>query len=153
MRNFSGTDLAPFPLGLFNAGLQGDLHQTHQVDSRERGIALDEVEIDLINRYWASGSFVQGSSTGHAEPADIEVRIQSSSETAKIAELVHSAMALSPAMALLRRPLINTFAIYINGRRRRVEGVENSPNPDAMIRFGSMRRPHGRSRTCSRRPI
>ena len=131
----SGTDLAPFPLGLFNAGLQGDLHQRIKSIARERGIALDGVEIDLINRYWASGSFVQGTSTGHAEPADIEVRIQSSSETAKIAELVHSAMALSPAMALLRRPLINTFAIYINGRRRRVEGVENSPNPDATDPF------------------
>jgi hypothetical protein len=131
----SGTDLAPFPLGIFNAGLQSDLFQRICRLARERGVTLDDVEIDLITRYWASGSFVQGTSTGHAEPADIEVRVQSPSETAAVADIVHVAMAQSPAMALLRQPLTNTFAIYINGRRRVVEGVENSLSSDAADPF------------------
>lgn len=131
----AGTDLAPFPLGLFNAGLQGDLYRQICGLAAARGIALDRIEIDLINRYWASGSFVQGTSTGHAEPAEIEVRIESPAEMHVIAELVRAAMECSPAIALLRRPLTNTFAIYINGRRRQVAGVENSAPSDAADPF------------------
>ena len=131
----TGTDLAPFPLGLFNAGLQGDLYRQICAFAAARGIGLDGVEIDLINRYWASGSFVQGTSTGHAEPTEIEVRIDSPADAQSVAGLVRAAMARSPAMALLRRPLTNTFAIYINGRRRQVAGVENSPAPDAADPF------------------
>ena len=41
-------------------------------------------------------------------------------------------MEASPAIALLRTPLAgNTFALYVNGRRRQVEGVANSANADA----------------------
>lgn len=127
----TGTDLAPFPLGFFNAGLQADLHLHIAYLARARGVVLDSVEIDLTNRYWTSGSFVQGTSTGRAEPTEIEVRVQSPSDTAKVSEIVQAAMKRSPAMALLRSALTNTFAIYINGRRRHVVGVENSQSPDA----------------------
>ncbi|MPZ37556.1 MAG: hypothetical protein GEU95_05750 [Rhizobiales bacterium] len=41
-------------------------------------------------------------------------------------------MDASPAIAFLRSPLAgNTFALYINGRRRQVEGISNSPSADA----------------------
>ena len=44
-----------------------------------------------------------------------------------IKALVAAAMDASPAIAFLRAPLTdNTFALYINGRRRKVEGVANS---------------------------
>lgn len=122
----SGTDLAPFPLGFFNAGLQSDLFQSIMRCSRKRAITIDDIEIDLINHYWVSGSFVKGTSTGHADAPDIEIRIQSAADNDTIAALVREAVLNSPAMSLLRQPLSNTFAIYINGRRRQVEGVRNS---------------------------
>jgi hypothetical protein len=41
-------------------------------------------------------------------------------------------MDASPAISFLRTALTgNTFALYINGRRRQVEGVSNSPAGDA----------------------
>jgi hypothetical protein len=110
-RHLKGTDLAPFPLGFFNAGLQGDLYQ------RLRTLAAARV--------------IHGTGEGHAEPPDIEVRVNSPAAREAIEALVAAALDASPATALLRTPLTgNTFALYINGRRRTVSGAANSPAPD-----------------------
>jgi len=127
-----GTDLAPFPLGFFNAGMQSDLYGRIRTLAAARAIALDDVEIHAANHYWLTGSFIQGTGEGHAEAPNIDVRIQSSSSTEAIEALVAAAMDASPAIAFLRTPLVsNTFALYINGRRRQVDGVANSPSADA----------------------
>ena len=126
-----GTDLAPFPLGFFNAGLQADLYVRLLALAQQHAVEVDDVEIDLINRYWLTGSFVQGTGEGHAEPTEIEIRLRTRAVPAAVTALVDAALAASPAMALLRAPLQNTFALYINGRRRQVEGVENSTAEDA----------------------
>ena len=58
--------------------------------------------------------------------------MQSDASTETIRALVAAAMDASPAIAFLRSPLSsNTFALYINGRRRKVEGVANSASADA----------------------
>ncbi len=36
---------------------------------------LDEVNIRLINHYWLTGSFVQGTGEGHAEAPDLDVHL------------------------------------------------------------------------------
>ena len=126
-----GTDLAPFPLGFFNAGLQADLHACIAALAEQRGIAVDDVEIDLTNRYWLTGSFVHGTGEGHAEPTEVEVRIQSDAPGHIVNSLVQTASQASPAMAFVRTPLRNTFALYINGRRHTVEGLDNSPADEA----------------------
>jgi hypothetical protein len=60
------------------------------------------------------------------------VRIDSRAHTDEIQSLVHAALDASPAIAFLRAAMTkNTFALYINGRRRQVEGAENSTAPDA----------------------
>ena len=131
-KHLKGTDLAPFPLGFFNAGMQGDLYCRLRNLAAERGIALDGLEIGLVNHYWLTGSFIHGTGEGHAEPPDIEVRVKSAAGKAEIEALVAAAIDASPAIALLRAPLAdNTFALYINGRRRDVTGVANSPAKDA----------------------
>ena len=129
--HLKGTDLAPFPLGFFNAGLQGDLYRRVATLAAERGIALDGLEIAVVNHYWLTGSFIHGTGEGHAEPPDIEVRVKSAASKAAVEALVAAALDASPAVALLRTPLTgNTFALYINGRRRQVSGVANSPAAD-----------------------
>ncbi|MBX9843315.1 MAG: OsmC family protein [Xanthobacteraceae bacterium] len=130
--HLKGTDLAPFPLGFFNAGLQADLYGRIRTLAAGRGIALDAVAIRVVNHYWLTGSFIHGTGEGHAEAPDIEVQMQSAASADAIEALVAAAMDASPAIALLRAPLTgNTFALYINGRRRPVEGIANSPAPDA----------------------
>jgi uncharacterized OsmC-like protein len=131
-KHLRGTDLAPFPLGFFNAGMQGDLYGRIRALAAIRGIALDAVEIRVANHYWLTGSFIHGTGEGHAEAPDIDVHVQSGATTEAIKALITAAMDASPAIALLRTPLSgNTFALYINGRRRQVEGVANSPGVDA----------------------
>ena len=130
-----GTDLAPFPLGFFNAGLQADLHACIAAIAEQRGIAVNDVEIDLTNRYWLTGSFVHGTGEGHAEPTEVEVRVHSGASEDAVTALVQAAASASPAMAFLRTPLRNTFALYINGRRHVVDGLDNSPADDASDPF------------------
>jgi uncharacterized OsmC-like protein len=131
-KHLRGTDLAPFPLGFFNAGMQSDLYGRIRTLTATRNIALDDVAIRVTNHYWLTGSFIHGTGEGHAEAPDIEVRMQSGASTETIRALVAAAMNASPAIALLRTPLLgNTFALYVNGRRRQVAGIANSASADA----------------------
>jgi uncharacterized OsmC-like protein len=131
-KHLRGTDLAPFPLGFFNAGMQSDLYSRIRTLAAARNIALDAVEIRVTNHYWLTGSFIHGTGEGHAEAPDIDVHVESSDPTETIKALVVAAMDASPAVAFLRTPLSgNTFALYINGRRRNIEGVANSASADA----------------------
>ena len=140
--HLKGTDLAPFPLGFFNAGMQGDLYRRLRKLAAERGIALDQLEIELINHYWLTGSFIHGTGEGHAEPPDIEVRVRSAASRDKVEALVAAALDASPAIAFARTPLMgNTFALYINGRRREVSGVATSPAADVADPY----RVHGKA--------
>lgn len=135
--HLKGTDLAPFPFGFFNAGLQGDLFHRIRSAAVAGGIVIDPLEIHLANEYWLTGSFALGTGEGHAEPTQVEVRLRSAASQEVISKLVSGAVAASPAMALLRTPLTNTFALYINGRRRAVAGVANSTAPDARDPFAA----------------
>lgn len=131
-KHLRGTDLAPFPLGYFNAGMQSDLYGRIWKLAAVRKIALDQVEVRVANHYWLTGSFIHGTGEGHAEAPDIDVHIQSGASTEAIRGLVAAAVNASPAIAFLRTPLAsNYFALYINGRRRQVAGVPNSPTTDA----------------------
>lgn len=131
-KHLRGTDLAPFPLGFFNAGMQGDLYGRIRALAAISNIALDAVEIRVANHYWLTGSFIHGTGEGHAEAPDIDVHVRSGAATEAVKALIAAAMDASPAIALLRTPLAgNTFALYINGRRRKVEGVADSPGTDA----------------------
>jgi uncharacterized OsmC-like protein len=131
-KHLKGSDLAPFPLGFFNAGMQADLYGRMRRIAAERNVALDGVAIRVVNHYWLTGSFIQGTGEGHAEAPDIEVQVQSGASADTVDALVAAAMDASPAIAFLRAPLNgNTFALTVNGRRRPVAGVANSRGPDA----------------------
>jgi uncharacterized OsmC-like protein len=140
-KHLRGTDLAPFPLGFFNAGLQSDLSGWLGALAAARDIALDDVEVSVVNHYWLTGSFIQGTGEGHAEAPDIEVRVRSTAGRDAVESLVAAALDASPAIALVRAPVTgNSFALYVNGRRRQVQGVTNSPAPDAADPYRSYAR-------------
>ena len=135
-QHLRGTDLAPFPLGFFNAGLQSDLYGRMWLLAAAGDTKLTSVAIRVINHYWLTGSFIHGTGEGHAEAPDIEVQIESDASGERVKALVHAAMDASPAIAFLRASLTaNTFALYINGRRRKVEGVASSTSANAADPF------------------
>ena len=130
-KHIKGTDLAPFPLGFFNAGLHADLIKRILTIAAARGMAAPDVRIDLQNFYFLNGSFVRGDGVGGAEPAKILVKIQSDAAPDEVSALVADAVRASPALATMRQAVRNTFAIYVNGRRHEVTTLDNSPAPDA----------------------
>jgi uncharacterized OsmC-like protein len=140
-KHLGGDDIAPFPLGFYNAGLVGDVCNRVLAIARARGIAIDGIEIDLSNAYWMTGSFVRGDATGNAEPTTIAVRIRSAAGAGEIRRLVGDAIKASPAVDGLRRSLKNTFAIYVNGRRREVKTMTPSTAPDATDPFRTYAKP------------
>lgn len=114
--HLKGTDLAPFPLGFFNVGLQADLLQCIGEAAAERGVSIDAIRIDLDNQYWFTGSFVLGTGSGHAAPSRAHLAISSDASPATVDEVIRTALMRSPAFALLRDPLSSTFALIVNGR-------------------------------------
>ena len=126
-----GSDLAPFPLGFFNAGLQGDLLGRIRDFADARDIRLGTVTVELVNSYSFSGSFFKGDGRGNAEPAQIRVVIDSPVSPDKAAHLINAAVRASPALAAMRVPLTCTFALYVNGVRRAVSSAAPSAAPDA----------------------
>lgn len=127
-----GTDLAPFPLGYFNAGLHGDLTNRIVSLARQRSLDISGMALSLDTGYFMTGSFFKGTGEGYAEPAIIDISFSSSSATDALQQLVVDAVDASPAFALMRRPLRNTFAIYVNGRRRKVTTMLASGPEDAI---------------------
>jgi hypothetical protein len=112
--------------------MQSDLYGRIRTLAASRGIRIETIEIRVANHYWLTGSFIHGTGEGHAEAPDIDVHVRCNESTEAVKALVAAAMDASPAISFLRRPLSgNTFALYINGRRRKVEGVANSASADA----------------------
>jgi hypothetical protein len=118
--HLKGTDLAPFPLGYFNAGLQADLAGAIVRLAKTRGITVKALSMAMKNGYSLTGSFVQGTGVGVGEYTSVDLDIETDTDGDKAAALVRDAIAASPAMAMITSNLDNTFALYVNGRRRQV---------------------------------
>jgi len=129
--HIKGDDLAPFPLGFFNAGLQADLANRLLFMARVQGVALDDVQTQCRTGYRMTGSFYKGDGIGSATPASLTVRLRSSSPAVVIKALVANALNASPALAAMRIPLENTFALYVNGKRYTVNTLQDAGMPDA----------------------
>jgi hypothetical protein len=104
-----GTDTAPAPLTHWAAGVHAEF-------VRLCGAAM-AIEFD----YAVSGSFAKGAAKGEA----FAPRVQGGGP----------AIEASPLYRAMAAPLQNTFALYVNGRRRPVSGVGPSTAPDASDPF------------------
>ncbi|MEQ1774831.1 MAG: OsmC family protein [Burkholderiales bacterium] len=129
--HIKGDDLAPFPLGFFNAGLQADLANRLLALACAQGLVLDDVTIQCRTGYSMTGAFFRGDGVGYAEPAKITVAIRSSAAATAISALVAAAVRASPALAAMRTSVENTFAIYINGKRRGVTTLPDAGGEEA----------------------
>lgn len=127
----NGTDLAPFPLAFMNAGLQAELQGRIMRMAAARGIAIEAIGTELVDRYAFEGSFFRGTGRGSAVAPAIRVGISSVAQAATIRELTDAALLASPLLCAVRSALQSTFALYVNGRRREPLQVRPSSNPDA----------------------
>ncbi|TCT05682.1 hypothetical protein [Aquabacter spiritensis] len=143
--HLNGTDLAPFPLGFFNAGLQSDLQQRIVSAALKHGVPLSSLALTLATEYSLSGSFIAGTGRGYAEGVEVGVDAASTAPRSEIEALVREAMAASPAFALLRVPVQNTFSLVCNGRRRDPSTLAASTAPTPADPFLKYSKPPARS--------
>jgi uncharacterized OsmC-like protein len=111
----NGTDLAPFPLAFFAAGMQFSFLSEVLRAARRRNVSLDALSLEVDNRYSMQGSFLRGDALGGAIPSELSVSVESRASPSDIAQIVREAVARCPAQALMRDVLTNTFAFSVNG--------------------------------------
>jgi len=110
----NGTDLAPFPLGFFSAGLQFSFLENLAERARARGIRIESLESIQDTWYTMTGSALRGDMTGGAKPVDLLVKIRAEASPETVANLVREAELSSPAHAAMRNVLANTFSCRLN---------------------------------------
>lgn len=129
----NGTDLAPFPLAFFTAGLAADYMSAVLASLRQHRIEYRDIRLVQDNVYTMEGSALKGTMTGGALPVSLEAQIDSDVSAGDIEEAVTAALASSPAGALLREPLTSAFTVTLNGEPlppRRVAALAGKPEPE-----------------------
>jgi hypothetical protein len=138
----NGTDLAPFPLAFFAAGMQFSFLSEVLQAARRRDVTFDVLSAEVDNRYSMEGSFLRGDALGGAVPSELSVSVESSASPNDIARIVREAVARCPAQALMRDVLTNTFAFSVNGGSVDVDNLAR-PQGQALnydeSRFESLR--------------
>ena len=129
--SLKGTDLAPFPLGFMSAGFQADLENRFMAAAIAAGVRIDALATELLNGYEFNGSFFRGDGKGSADAPHIKFLVRSAGAPATVSALARAALDASPLVALVRGTPHNTFALYINGKRRAIAAPPPSPASDA----------------------
>ena len=111
----NGTDLAPFPLAFFSAGMQFSLMSEILQAAARRGVPLEALAVEADNRYSMEGSFLRGDAHGGAFPPEITVSVQSPATPEAVAAMITEATVLCPAQTLVRDVFANTFTLTLNG--------------------------------------
>lgn len=136
-----GSDMAPFPLGFFNSGLQADLLGRLARLAAMRSLPISNVGLELDNTFSFSGSFFKGDGKGTAQAAQVRLALDGTAADDEVRALVRDAIAASPALAAMSTPLDSTFALYVNGIRRQVTEALPSTASDAPDPLKTYRTP------------
>lgn len=134
----NGTDLAPFPLGFFSAGLVASYMSEFIAHARQQEIKIKSLEVMVDNLYGMEGSLMKGTMTGSALPVNVTFRVDADAAPTQLQGLAFMAVASSPADAYLRTARDSVFSLNSNGQELPVTGVQSSSsgqtdNPDALF--------------------
>jgi organic hydroperoxide reductase OsmC/OhrA len=112
-----GTDLAPFPLGFFCAGM-ASCYLTELVTLlRAHNISFRNLKLRQDNRYAMAGSALAGTMTGSALPVTLQLVVDSPVKASRLQGLLQEAVARAPVAALLNGVCINEFSLIHNGEQ------------------------------------
>lgn len=125
----NGTDLAPFPLGFFTAGLIASYMSEFLTHAKRAEVDVPDLEVQVDNLYSMEGSLLKGTMIGSALPVEVTFRAHTSVDQAQLLQLAHLAVASSPADALLRSAVDSLFSLNHNGAPLPVTRVAASPRP------------------------
>jgi organic hydroperoxide reductase OsmC/OhrA len=126
-----GTDLAPFPLGFFSAGMQALLLERLADEAERAGLRPGAIVVRQVNRYTMNGSFLRGDAIGGALPVEAVVTfagMEASRE--EQAALIARAVRRCPAHAAYAASLQSRFTL---------PGAPGLPAPPPAIAFEPLR--------------
>ena len=123
----NGTDLAPYPLAFYAAGMAFSLISESVRHAETYGIKITSLSLLQDNFYTMEGSAIRGDMMAGALPTEITVRISADAPQETLVNLIQLAEASSPPQAYMRDLLKNTFALSQNGRGLDVAPVNPSP--------------------------
>lgn len=113
----NGTDLAPFPLAWFTAGLAGCWLAAIAAEARERDVALRSLALDIDNRFSMEGSVLSGTLKAAADGVELQLAADADGSREELADIVEVALADRSCAALALRELLpSRFAVQLNGR-------------------------------------
>jgi uncharacterized OsmC-like protein len=124
-----GTDLAPFPLAFYSAGMQFSFLSELLQHARAHDVTIKSLALSQDNYYSMNGSALRGTMIGGAKPAELLVKIESDAPAEIITKLIHLAEQSSPAHAVMREVLANTFALSFNDKPLPLADLKPSPVP------------------------
>ena len=125
----NGSDLAPFPLGFFSAGLAASYQSEFLSHARQANIEVRQLQVMVDNFYTMEGSLMRGTMTGSALPVEVTFAADTNASSEDHQRLAHLAVASSPADAYLRNAVDSLFSLNHNSKARPVADVAASSAP------------------------
>ena len=122
----NGTDLAPFPLAFYAAGMAFSFMTELLHHTKAHDVKIQSLKLIQDNYYTMQGSAIRGDMIGGAKPTEIQVDIEAGASEEMIAKLIRLAEQSSPAQSYMRDVLQNTFALNLNGNPLEVANVAAS---------------------------
>ena len=111
----NGTDLAPFPLAFFAAGVAASLMSEFLGEARDRDIRIDSLNLDQDNFFTMEGSALKGTMAAGVQPMQVSISARSNASVTDIENIAETAMRnRSPAERCLREILTSGFVVRAN---------------------------------------
>lgn len=110
-----GFDAAPCPLSFLTTGMVASYMHEILALARQRSVDIRDLVLVQDNYYTMEGSALRGTMTGDALPVDLEVRIDSDADDARLNELLLHAVHASPLNGLMRGVHTSLFSLTKNG--------------------------------------
>ncbi len=125
----NGTDLAPFPLAFYAAGMAFSFLSEIVHHAQTYNVKLESLSLIQDNFYTMKGSAIRGDMTAGALPTEITIKISADAPIETIQNILQLSEASSPPQAYMRDRLSNTFALSYNSQGLDVSPINPSTAP------------------------
>ncbi len=111
----NGTDLAPFPLAFFTAGIAASLMSEFMDEAGDRGVHLDHLNLAQDNFFTMEGSALKGTMAASVQPMEVKIAARGDASLNDFEIIAETAVRQrSAANRCLRERLPSRFAIRAN---------------------------------------
>lgn len=114
--NLGGLNMAPNPLTYLSAGMIASYMDEVTALAEQRGIFLDNLELELENYYYREGDFRKGTMMSSAMSPELTVRCDPDCDEQTLNTLLYEAVAASPLNGLARGTHPSLFTLTHNGK-------------------------------------